>query len=78
MKVIDNFLTNAYHKELLGLMSETQFEWHYNANITNDKAVHLSEFGFFHIFFDEKGGRQSASTSFWYPALLQIQDAVNG
>ena len=78
MKVIDNFLTNAYHKELLGLMSETQFEWHYNANITNDKETHLSEFGFFHIFFDENGGRQSRTMSFWYPGLLQIQDAVNG
>ena len=79
MKVIDNFLSVSYHKELRDYMNSPYFEWHYNSNITNeDKESSLNEFGFFSMFYDENGLRESTISRFWYPGLLQTLDAVNG
>ena len=50
IKVIDNFLTKSYHKELLDLMNSPDFSWYYEANITTHKLRdNLNNFGFSHI-----------------------------
>lgn len=81
IKVIDNFLSKSYHQELLKLMSSSNFDWYYNSNISYtqepDKVLRLDEFGFTHMFWDENGIRNSNTSKFWKPGLLQIMDAVD-
>jgi len=80
IKVVDNFLTKSYHKELLDLLSSPDFPWFYNNNIskTNLDGGSPYEIGFSHIFFDSfKGGQRDT----WYahfvkPMLYQIMDSV--
>jgi hypothetical protein len=83
IKVLDNFLTKSYHKDLLNIMSSPNFHWHYNENISskpkesiNEKPV-LEEYGFSHIFWNEKGMRNSPTSVLWKPGLYQIMDAVD-
>jgi hypothetical protein len=80
IKVIDNFLTKSYHKELLGIMTSDHFSWYFNQNISkNQKNVisRLDEYGFTHIFWDENGMRDTKTSILWKPGLYQIMDAVN-
>ena len=84
IKVIDNFLTKSYHKELLGIMSSADFAWYYNPNISyksgdNPEGIkaNLNEFGFSHTFWDHNGMRNSGTSLLWKAGLYQIMDAVN-
>mgnify|MGYP003140463532 CR=1 FL=1 len=85
IKVIDNFLTKSYHKELLDLMNSPDFSWYYEANITtyklgdNPKNLKnkLNNFGFSHIFWDHNGMRDSNVAFLWKAGLYQIMDAIN-
>jgi len=80
IKVIDNFLTKSYHKELLSILDNADFPWHYNRNISDNEKDDASpySFGFSHIFFDAfKGGqRDTWYASFVKPMLYQIMDTV--
>ena len=79
IKVLDNFLTKSYHKELLNLMFSANFDWYYNENISykSNSISHLNEYGFSHIFWDDKGMRNTSTSMFWKPGLYQIMDAVD-
>ena len=84
IKVLDNFLTKSYHKELLGIMSSANFGWYYNENISyksgenpEDVTPRLDEYGFSHIFWDENGMRDTPISMLWKPGLYQIMDVVN-
>lgn len=77
-KIIDNFLSKSYHKEILHLMNGPNFPWYYQGNITyNLKNDSVYNFGFNHIFIDEKGPR---STNYYFlilPFVLKIHDVLN-
>jgi|TARA_A100001015_G_scaffold60601_1_gene66811 hypothetical protein len=80
IKVIDNFLTKSYHKELLGIMTSAHFSWYFNQNISKKQKnviSRLNEYGFTHIFWDENGMRDTKTSILWKPGLYQIMDAVN-
>ena len=82
MKIIDNFLTNKYHEEILELLSGSQFEWYYEYNISGYKRspldTHLNEYGFSHIFWNGQFGENNSQYSlFIKPMLYQIMDAAN-
>jgi hypothetical protein len=85
LKVIDNFLTKSYHKELKQLMDSADFPWYYNSHISYDSGKapgHPNRFyetGFSHIFWDYRTGglRDSSFAWLWKAGLSQIQDAVN-
>lgn len=84
IKVIDNFLTKSYHKELLDLMSSANFSWYYNENISyrsgeNPENVtpRFDEYGFSHIFWDDNGMRDSNTSLLWKAGLYQILDVTN-
>jgi len=79
IKIVDNFLTESYHKEISDIMSSADFPWYYNSNISisNDKKS-LCEFGFTHIFWDsENGQREGVYSWFLKSALYQMKDIVN-
>jgi len=84
IKVIDNFLTKSYHKELLDLMSSANFSWYYNENISyrsgenpEDVTPRFDEYGFSHIFWDNNGMRDSNTSLLWKAGLYQILDVTN-
>ena len=61
LKVIDNFLTETYHKAILEMMTDGAFEWHYRSSITgigiknSDTTNSFNGYGFSHIYWHEKG-----------------------
>jgi|TARA_R110002020_G_C15997465_1_gene749906 hypothetical protein len=79
-KVIDNFLTKSYHKELIKLLDSAKFPWYYNSHISGESFYkkRLYETGFSHIFWDNGSGgqRDSVYSWFWTPALYKIMDVV--
>ena len=81
IKIIDNFLTKSYHKDILELMTSSNFEWYHNDNISytnnvNPKCFH--EYGFTHIFWhDETGKRNTIYSHFIQPLLYQILDVTD-
>ena len=77
IKVLDNFLTKSYHKELLDLMSSDNFSWYYKKNISHEKTSRLGDYGFSHFFWDENGMRDTSTSMLWKPGLYQIMDVVN-
>ena len=84
-KVINNFLTKSYHKELKELMNSANFPWYYNSHISYESGKsppsdnRFYETGFTHSFWDNRTGGQRDSwySHFWKPGLYQIMDAVN-
>ena len=82
MKVIDNFLCKSYHKNILELMTDPNFEWGYGHTtfpIEKDHSdfTNFNEYGFSHIFFDEERGAVGRFASHIQPLLFQILDVTN-
>ena len=81
-KVIDNYLTKSYHKDLLDNMSGNSFPWYYESNLSYEKSKagkeNIFEFGFNHTFWDNQDGlRDTFYALFWKPALHKMQDTLN-
>ena len=79
MRIIDNFLTKSYHKELLDIMSNADFPWYYNSSVSiSTDRKSLCEFGFTHVFWDDEIGQRGSLYS-WFvkSALYQMKDIVN-
>lgn len=81
-KIIDNFLSKSYHKEILELLSGPNFEWYYQTNITRDDVVDdtdVNQHGFAHWFIHtDRGMINTFVANFFRPLILQIQDEVGG
>ena len=86
MKIIDNFLTKTYHKNILEILAGDKFEWVYNDNITgpawtaqmaHPEPPHFNEYGFTHTFWNEEKGATSPFAPFIQPLLYQILDITN-
>jgi len=92
VKVIDNFLTKSYHKDILELMTSNKFDWYYIDNISYSEepynfffgservySAHFNEYGFEHTFWDEETGQKmnNSYSHFIKPALYQIMDVTN-
>ena len=91
LKVIDNFLTETYHKAILETMTSGTFEWYYGDSITGSLGIKNSDatnifngYGFSHIYWHEKGdpggpdypGPVGPYARFIQPMLFQILDVV--
>ena len=60
IKVIDGFLNDSYHKEILNLLNGPSFPWYYQNNLTYvDQKGALNDFGFSHLFVNEDGPKSS-------------------
>jgi hypothetical protein len=90
MKIIDNFLTKKYYREILELLTGETFAWFYSSNVTGDEqnpeinkymmmgTPQLNEYGFSHSFFHEDlGDSVSPYSSFMKPMLYQMMDTVD-
>ena len=85
IKIIDNFLTKTYHKNILELLSGSNFEWFYNDNVTglagrpaHSDPPHFNEYGFTHSFWRVMSGPVNSSAArFIQPLLYQILDVTN-
>jgi hypothetical protein len=79
-KIIDNFLTKSYHKEILDTLSDANFPWYYNDNISKRDLNGGSpyESGFSHIFVNRFSGgqRDTFYATFMKPMFHQIMDCV--
>jgi len=69
MKIIDNFLTKQDHINILSLLTDVKFNWHFNKNVVyHDKpSLSLNDFQFTHVFY-----RDNNPTSQYYPILSPI------
>ena len=83
MKIIDNFLTKSYHKNILELLTNPDFGWGYNDCISapsglgpmdHPKPPHFKEYGFSQVFWDVQNGPIKEFSSFFHPFLLQVLD----
>ena len=53
VKVIDNYLTKSYHKEIQEKLTGNEFPWYYNNNSTSTvDTSHFSAYGFSHSFWE--------------------------
>ena len=85
IKIIDNFLTKSYYKSILELLTNPNFEWGYNDNISGPPATQMvfpqspqfNDYGFSHIFWHIKKGSVNRFSSFIEPMLYQILDVTN-
>ena len=91
IKVIDNFLTKSYHKNILELLISDNFDWYYSDNISYTKeeftsmfgtnksySTNFNEYGFTHWFWHKMTGpRDTQYSHFIKPALYQILDVAN-
>jgi hypothetical protein len=81
IKIIDNFLTKSYHKEILDLFNDSNFPWYYQSSITRanskEDIIELESIGFSHIFIDKDGPR---FTNYYYlilPYILKVKDLLD-
>lgn len=75
MKIIDNFLTPSYHRQIEKHLLSPQCPWYYHQNITNvdDKTSSLHDFGFGSNITTD--GKKWINT-FFLPFAYQIQDQL--
>jgi hypothetical protein len=81
LEIIDNFLTKTYHKNLLELLSGSNFNWKYVGNASDPKAedksvADLQSYGLTYDFWDENRGSQPPYGSYIEPMLYQIMDVA--
>ena len=81
LEIIDNFLSKTYHKNLLELLSGSNFYWKYVANATDPQAedkslADLQSYGFTYDFWDENRGSQPPFGNYIEPMLYQIMDVA--
>ena len=78
IKIIDNFLTKSYYKDILELVTSNSFGWLYKDNITDpSRSIGFNEYGFEHPFWDKELGPIGQYQSYMQPLLFQIMDVVN-
>ena len=78
MKIIDNFLTKTYHKDILELMSGETFKWCYSNNLSfSDFSKNINDYGFSHSFWDENKGTTDEFSLLIKPLLYQILDVTD-
>ena len=76
-KIIDNFLTASYHKELVNYISNDTFPWFFKNDITkNEKNFDVLHYGFQHEVINKDGVSNSSIFSFVQPMFFQIMDEV--
>ena len=81
IKIIDNFLTKSYHKNILEFLTYQDFEWVYLPNITGiadcPEFPEFNAYGLSHIFWHEEFGQKHTYLShFITPLLYQIMDVA--
>ena len=81
MKVLDNFLSESYFKEIKKTLTSNYFNWYYINNIVDQKKVDLSKrFGFAHDFVNINDNvvefNQSNFTYFLKSFFLKISDCT--
>ena len=87
-KVIDNYLTKSYHKEIQERLTGNSFPWYYNSNSTSTvDTSHFNAHGFSHSFWenDAKNGAGLEGNDFFTdnfatfikPFLLQVMDTID-
>jgi hypothetical protein len=82
IKIIDNFLTKSYHKNILHLLTSVRFEWGYVDDITgaptnsNGERV-FNGYGFTHPLWVGTDGAISPRSPYFFPMLCQILDVTN-
>ena len=90
-KVIDNYLTKSYHKEIQERLTGNSFPWYYNSNSSfvvdnpTDTPI-FNEYGFSHPFWenDAKNGVMLLDSDYFSknfatfikPFLLQVMDTI--
>lgn len=88
VKVIDNFLTLGYYKELEHRLLFSTFPWYYLGNISGRRKNSAHEFnnprnsitdkqGFYHILIDNMNDNERISQEFILPFALQVQEEAN-
>ena len=81
LKIIDNYLTQSYHKEIHDLFMGIDFPWFYNKDITNvnedTNTKSFNEYGFTHTFHKDSYFRDTQYATFIKPMLLNLKDTVN-
>ena len=81
LKIIDNYLTQSYHKAIQDLLLGSDFPWFYNRNINSTietiGAKSFNEYGFSHHFYKDGYFRDSQYATFIKPMLLNLKDTVN-
>ena len=79
VELIDNYLTQSYHKEIQDLLTGSDFPWYYNNNITNTNGETNTnnEYGFTHTFYKDSCFRDTHYATFIKPMLLNLKDTVN-
>ena len=79
LKIIDNYLTQSYHKEIQNLFTGSDFPWYYNNNITHrtGEISTNNEYGFTHAFYTDSSFRNSHYATFIKPMVLNLKDTVN-
>lgn len=76
IKVIDNFLNDSYHKEILNLLNGPNFPWYYQDNLTyRNQKNSLNDFGFSHVFLN-KNGPKSSYYNLILPFILKVKDEI--
>tara|TARA_R100001015_G_C4621096_1_gene178219 strand:+ start:604 stop:1173 length:570 start_codon:yes stop_codon:yes gene_type:complete len=80
IKIVENFLSPTYHKELLNSLDSFNMPWFLQKNISlqeDDKSSHKN-FGFNRTYYDENGWRGDYTVEIMKPAVYQIMDTVGG
>ena len=80
MKVIDNFLSKSYFKEVSSYIQSIDFKWTYIKNIGiyyKEKENIERKFGFSHTFIKDNGSPTSELANFLKPMFLNILDLTN-
>ena len=87
LKIIDNYLTQSYHKEIQERLTGSDFPWYYNSNSSTVDASHFSAYGFSHSFWenDVMNGAGLEGNHFFTnnfatfikPFLLQVMDTID-
>ena len=80
IKIIENFLSPTYHKELLNSLNSFNIPWYLQKNISlheDDNSSHKN-FGFSRTYYDENGWRGDYTVEIMKPAVYQIMDTVGG
>lgn len=79
IKVINNFLTKTYHKEILNLLNSENFPWYMFKNISDNKDNNsIYSVGFSNSFFKDGKLENNSYSAFLAPFVYQVMDAVGG
>ena len=80
IKIIDNFLAKTYYKNILMLLTSSNFEWWYQDNMSapaDPNSTTFNEYGFSHWFWHPDRGPNDRFSDYFQPLLFQTLDATN-